>query len=399
MGTTSRREYLQSIIGRYQRVGRKFKSKILDEFCAVCGYHRKHALRLLRKTACPRRRRRGRKPEYDALISAILKDIWLATDQLCSKRLQAALPLWLPYYEQAHGPLLPALRRKLLAISPATMDRLLRPVRVRYRRRGLSGTKPGSLLKHHIAIRTDNADVDRPGYLEADAVAHCGDSLAGDFIWSLTFTDILSQWTENRAIWNKGAAEVVARVHEVEAELPFPILSFDVDNGAEFLNHHLWRYFFDRPEPVSFARSRPYHKDDQAHVEQKNWTHVRQLLGYDRLANPQQVALINELYREAWDPFHNFFRPSMKLQSKKRIRSRIRKRYDRPQTPYERLLASPAVAEERKRVLRQRFAELNPFTLKKEIERRLKIVFAVGLGNLNDESTTRRVPKKNQIPG
>lgn len=399
MGIQSRREYLQTIIARYQRVGRKFKSKILDEFSAVCGYHRKHALRLLRPTPRPRRRRPGRKPTYDVLISAILKDIWLATDQLCSKRLQAALPLWLPYYEQRHGPLLPAMRGKLLAISPATIDRLLRPARVKCRRRGLSGTKPGSLLKHHIAIRTDNDDVEQPGYLEADAVAHCGDSLSGDFIWSLTFTDILSQWTENRAIWNKGAAEVVARVQEVEGELPFPILSFDVDNGAEFLNHHLWRYFFDRPEPVSFARSRPYHKDDQAHVEQKNWTHVRQLLGYDRLANPAQVALINELYREAWDPFHNFFRPSMKLASKKRLRSRIQKKHDRPQTPYERLLAASSVSEERKRALRQRFEQLNPFVLKKEIERRLKIIFAVGPGNLKHESTTRRRPKKDQRPG
>jgi len=376
MGIKSRREYLQTIIDRYQRVGRKFKSKILDEFCAVCGYHRKHALRLLRKRMRHRRRRSGPKPQYDALISAILKDIWLASDQLCSKRLKAALPLWLPYYEAQQGRLLPAIRQKLLAISPATIDRLLRPARAKHRRRGLSGTKPGSLLKHHIPIRTDNEDVEKPGYLEADAVAHCHDSLAGDFIWSLTFTDIFSQWTENRAIWNKGATDVVARVQEVEADLPFPILSFDVDNGAEFLNHHLWRYFFDRPEPVSFARGRPYHKDDQAHVEQKNWTHVRQLLGYDRLENPCQVELINALYREAWDPFHNFFRPSMKLQAKKRVRSRIVKKHDLPQTPYERLLASSAVSESKKHELRERFEQLNPFDLKKEIERRLKMVFA-----------------------
>src|SRR2546426_479106 len=183
--------------------------------------------------------------------------------------------------------------------APAPLDRLLRPARLQHRRHGLAGTKPGSRLKHHIPIRTDNDDVDQPGYLEADAVAHCGDSLAGDFLWSLTFTDIYSQWTENRAVWNKGAAEVVARTREVEAELPFLILSFDVDNGAEFLNHHLWRYFLDRRAPVSFARSRPYHKDDQAHVEQKNWTHVRQLLGYQRLADPDLVSVVNELYRVA----------------------------------------------------------------------------------------------------
>jgi len=375
MGIQSRREYLQSILERYHRVGRKFKSKILDEFCTVCGYHRKHALRLLRRSRRPRRRRRGPNPQCDALIRTILKDLWLQTDQLCSKRLKAALPIWLPYYERETGPLLPAVREKLLAISPATMDRLLRPARVQYRRHGLCGTKPGSLLKHQIPIRTDDDDVDQPGYLEADAVAHCGDSLAGDFIWSITLTDLFSQWTDNRATWNKGATDVLARVREIEVALPFAIRGFDVDNGAEFLNHHLWRDFMDRPEPVGFARSRPYHKDDQAHVEQRNWTPVRQLLGYQRLQNPRLVEPINALDREAWDPFHNFFCPSMKLQSKKRIRARLVKRHDRAQTPSERLLACPQVPEETKCEWRKRFAQLNPFVLKREIDRRSQAIF------------------------
>ena len=375
MGSNSKREYLHAIHARYQRVGRQFKSKILDEFCAVCGHHRKHALRLLRRPLRPPRRRPGPKPVYDGAVAALLKALWLATDQLCSKRLKVALPLWLPYHEQEHGALLPPLRGKLLAASPATLDRLLRPARLQHRRRGLPGTKPGSRLKHHIPIRTDNDDVDQPGYLEADAVAHGGDSLAGDFLWSLTFTDIFSQWTENRAIWNKGAAAVVARTREVEAELPFLILSFDVDNGAEFLNHHLWRYFLDRRAPVSFARSRPYHKDDQAHVEQKNWTHVRQLLGYERLEDPELVASVNELYRVAWDPLHNFFCPSMKLLSKQRVNARVVKTYDAPQTPYARLLAAPQISEEKRAQLREQFGRLNPFALKKEIERRLKIIF------------------------
>ena len=375
MGSNSKREYLHAIHARYQRVGRQFKSKILDEFCAVCGHHRKHALRLLHRPLRPPHRRPGPKPVYDGAVAALLKALWLATDQLCSKRLKVALPLWLPYHEQEHGALLPPLREKLLAASPATLDRLLRPARLQHHRRGLPGTKPGSRLKHHIPIRTANDDVDQPGYLEADAVAHCGDSLAGDFLWSLTFTDIFSQWTETRAIWNKGAAAVVARTREVEADLPFLILSFDVDNGAEFLNHHLWRYFLDRRAPVGFARSRPYHKDDQAHVEQKNWTHVRQLLGYERLEDPELVALVNELYRVAWDPLHNFFCPSMKLLSKQRVNARVVKTYDAPQTPYERLLAAPQLSDEKKAQLRERFDRLNPFALKKEIERRLKIIF------------------------
>jgi len=375
VGTNSKREYLLAIHARYQRVGRAFKSKILDEFCAVCGYHRKHALRLLRRPLRRSHRHPGPNPVYDGAVVAVLQAIWLATDQLCSKRLKAALPLWLPYYEQAKGLLLPPIRQKLLAASPATVDRLLRPARLQHRRRGLPGTKPGQRLKHHIPIRTDNDDVHQPGYLEADAVAHCGDSLAGDFVWSLTFTDIFSQWTENRAVWNKGAAEVLARVQEVESALPFAILSFDVDNGAEFLNHHLWRYFLDRRAPVSLARSRPYHKDDQAHVEQKNWTHVRQLLGYQRFEDPVLVALITDLYRTAWDPFHNFFCPSMKLVSKQRVNARWVKKHDEPQTPSERLLATAQVSEQKKRELRERLQQLDPFTLKKEIERKLKIIF------------------------
>jgi hypothetical protein len=206
---------------------------------------------------------------------------------MCSKRLKAALPIWLPFYEQAHGALAPEVREKLLRISPAAIDRLLRKVRARYPRKGLSGTRAGpAALKHKIPVRTDNWDIDRPGFLEADAVAHCGSSLAGNFVWSLTFTDILSQWTENRAVWNKGAKDVVARVQEVEGELPFALLGFDVDNGSEFLSWHLCRYFLERPSPVEFRRSRPYKKNDQAHVEQKNWTHVRQLLGYGSNREP-----------------------------------------------------------------------------------------------------------------
>jgi hypothetical protein len=301
--------------------------------------------------------------------------IWLATDQLCSKRLKVALPLWLPYHEQLHGPLDPDLRTKLLAVSPATLDRLLRPIRARYGGKGLGGTKPGSLLRQHIPIRTTSLDLTVPGHLEADAVAHGGRSLAGDFVWSLTFTDIASTWTENGAVWNRGARDVLDQVRQLEQRLPFPILSFDSDNGAEFLNHHLWRYFFDRAQPVAFVRSRPYHKNDQAHVEQKNWTHVRQLLGYERFGDPAVVAWINELYRTAWDPLQNFFCPSMKLAEKKRVGARYVKKHDVPQTPYQRLLASPAVSTAAKAQLQQQFATLNPFVLKKEVERKLKIIF------------------------
>jgi hypothetical protein len=385
----SKREYLLAIWDRYQRVGRRFKTKILDEFCAVCGYRRKYAISLLKGKPRRRQREPGPRRQYDAAVFEPLKVIWLAAEQLCSKRLKAALPLWLPFYEQEHGALAEPVRQKLLEMSPATIDRLLKKERALHRAKGLCGTRPGGLLKHQIPIRTDNDDVDRPGFLEADTVAHCGNSLAGDFIWSLTFTDIFSQWTENRAVWNKGAVGVLQQVKDLEAGLPFELLGFDVDNGSEFLTFHLWRYLLDRPRPVPMSRSRPYRKNDQAHVEQKNWTHVRQLLGYQRLEQPQLVCLINELYR-TWGRLHNFFCPSLKLLSKIRQGARTIRKYSPPQTPYQRLSQSEHVSQTQKQKLQAQFQQLNPLRLKQDIEQKLKVVLdqTRTQGKADCESTT-----------
>ena len=370
----SKREYLLAIWDRYQRVGRRFKSKILDEFCAVCGYTRKYAIGLLKRKPRQRRKKPGPPRQYDGSVLAPLKVIWLACEQMCSKRLKVALALWLPFYEQEYGALAEPVRQKLLRMSAATIDRLLKPERARYPGKGLCGTRPGGRLKHQIPIRTDNDDVDRPGYLEADTVAHCGNSLAGDFVWSVTFTDIYSQWTENRAVWNKGAEGVLQQVKEVEAGLAFELLGFDVDNGSEFLAFHLWRYLLDRPRPVPLTRSRPYRKNDQAHVEQKNWTHVRQLLGYQRLEQPELVPLINDLYR-TWGLLHNFFCPNLKLLSKTRKGAKTVRKYSPPQTPYQRLLVSEHLTQDQKQKLQDQFQKLNPLQLKKRIEQQLKIVF------------------------
>ena len=370
----SKREYLLAIWDRYQRVGRRFKSKILDEFCAVCGYTRKYAIGLLKRKPRQRRKKPGPRRQYDGSVLAPLKVIWLACEQMCSKRLKVALALWLPFYEQEYGALAEPVRQKLLRLSAATIDRLLKPERARYPGKGLCGTRPGGRLKHQIPIRTDNDDVDRPGYLEADTVAHCGNSLAGDFVWSVTFTDIYSQWTENRAVWNKGAEGVLQQVKEVEAGLAFELLGFDVDNGSEFLAFHLWRYLLDRPRPVPLTRSRPYRKNDQAHVEQKNWTHVRQLLGYQRLEQPELVPLINDLYR-TWGRLHNFFCPNLKLLSKTRKGAKTVRKYSPPQTPYQRLLVSEHLSQNQKQKLPDQFQKLNPLQLKKRIEQQLKIVF------------------------
>ncbi len=388
MGRNSKSEYLRAIWDRYQRAGRRYKTKILDEFCAVCGYTRKYAIGLLRRKPGRRRKKPGPARRYDVRVFEPLKALWLACEQLCSKRLKAALPLWLPFYEAEQGALEESVRRKLLRISAATIDRLLKKERARYRGKGLCGTRPGRRLKQQIPIRTDNDDVDRPGFLEADTVAHCGNSLAGDFIWSLTFTDIFCQWTENRAVWNKGAVGVLEQVKDMEAKLPFELLGFDVDNGSEFLTHHLWRYLLDRPRPVPLTRSRPYRKNDQAHVEQKNWTHVRQLLGYQRLEQPELVPWINELYR-TWGLLHNCFHPNLKLLSKTRQGAKTIRKYGPPQTPYQRLIQSEHLTPEQKQKLHSQFQQLNPLRLKEQLEQQLKGVFDKAKpGKADCESTT-----------
>jgi hypothetical protein len=290
------------------------------------------------------RKRPGPKRKYSQEAQALLKEFWLVSDQMCSKRLQQAAPDWLPHLKASMKT-----REEVLAMSPATMDRMLAPVRARAGRKRRSGTKPGSLLKKHIPIRTGNDDIVRVGYLEADTVAHCGNSLSGDFVWTLTFTDIVSGWTQCRAVWNKGHHAIHQHLKAAEEESPFRWLAFDCDNGSEFLNHALWDHYAKRKRPVQFTRSRPYHKNDNPHVEQKNWSAVRQLLGYERLDNPQVVALLDDLYRNEWDWLVNLFYPTSKLIEKKKVGSKYVKRYEKPRTPYARLLASPEVPRKEKK--------------------------------------------------
>lgn len=377
MSQQSRKEYLTRIWPRYQRAGRKHKQLILNEFCINCEYDRKHAIKVLNKSLGGRQRPPGPEPKYGEAELEVLVYLWHQTDYLCSKRLKAALPIWLPHYERHQGSLSPDIRERLGQISPATIDRLLAPVRAKAAPHGRCGTRPGTLLRTQIPIRAEEWNVNQPGYLEADTVAHCGGSLAGDFIWSITCTDIMTGWTVSRAVWNKGAEGVLTQIRDVEATLPFPILGFDCDNGGEFLNHHLLRYFQERPRPVVFTRSRPYHKDDNAHVEQKNWMHVRQLFGYDRFENQELVKLMNDLYRQEWLWFQNFFCPSMKLRHKERIKSRWVKNYDKPTTPYQRMLQWQGLNAEKRQALEKLYQQLDPIAIKAVIERKLKRIFAL----------------------
>ena len=372
MSCETRTEYIAVQKRRYKRAGKPYKTRLLDEVCEVCGYERKHAIKLLNGSLKPSRGTRGRKSEYgEPEFIKALKTLWLRSGQLCGKRLRPALPHWLTHYEKHYGALTPECHEKLLRISPASIDRALKPFKAQYQRRRNAGTKPGTLLKNQIPIRTSTEDIDRPGYLEADTVAHCGGSMSGDFIWSITYTDIVSTWTVTRAVWNKGATGVLEQTRDVEKRLPFAIIGFDCDNGSEFLNHHLTRYFLRRKHPVGFTRSRPYHKNDNAHVEQKNWTHVRELLGYDRLENPAMLKELNALYRD-WEQLNNFFKPSLKLKSKVRVKSRYKKKYDEPATPFERLKASGILSKNQKTALGHEYKSLDPFVLGNRIQRRLR---------------------------
>src|ERR1044071_1738513 len=389
MSLSAKREALARIHGRYQRAGRPHKTRILDEFCAICGYHRKAALRLLNR-ALPRAsaKRSGPKVIYDPeQVLPLLKSVWLASDQLCSKLLKAALPEWLQHHERRCAPLPEAFRKKLLGISPAQIDRLLRPARVQHPKKGLSATRPGTLLRHTVPTRSGPPDTTRPGSVEADTVAHCDDSTEGDYVNSLTFTELYSGWTENRAVWNKSAESVLVQLKQLEQIVPYPMKDFHTDNGGEFLNWALQRHLTGRAQKLPWTRSRAYRKNDNAHCEQKNWTHVRQLFGNERFEHPELVALMNDLYAQEWSQFTNHFKPTFKLLKREKKEGKTKRSYEpQPQTPYQRLMASPEIAEATKAKLRTQHAALDPFALKKNIEVKLRKFFTA-LSNLNCEAT------------
>ncbi len=381
MSPRAKKEYLDSIFTRFRQASKREKTLILDEFCLTCGYHRKHAIRLLRRHTRYRKKKhkkRGKASMYNnpAVIEP-LKRIWLAANLPCSKRLKAIVPLWLPWYAREFGPLSVPAVNAILTISAASIDRAFQPVRVQYQRRGHATTKPGTLLRNQIPIKTNQWDERRPGFLEADTVAHCGESLAGMFAYTVDCVDIATGWTEQRAVWGRGEGGVLEQIRDIEHSLPFPLRGFDCDNGGEFLNHHLMRHFLHRKNPIQFTRSRSYHTEDNAHVEQKNWTHVRQWLGYLRLDTPTVVPLLNHLYTQEWRLYHNFFCPSAKLVEKRLIAGKTVKRYDSPKTPYQRVLESPHVDDAVKQSLKEQINSLNPFHLRKEMERKLKAVFTL----------------------
>lgn len=365
----ARREYLEAIRERYQKSKKKQKSLILDEFCKATGYCRKYAVRVLSGRAQPRMKRPGPRSKYISIVPH-LKDLWEVLDRPCSKKLKVAIPDLLDHYKSTQ--MTKEKEQKLKSISPATIDRLLKPVR-QASPKALSGTKPLNWMKATIPLELLHEKVTKPGYFEADTVHHCGDSLRGDYACTLTMTDIASTWTENRALWGHRGLKVLEKIQEIEASLPFPIWAYASDNGTEMLNADIHEYFQkNRKSPVKMVRRRAYKKNDNAHVEQKNFTHVRQLFGYDRLDDQAMVALMNEIYCAYWNKLHNFFVPSMKLTQRIRVGGKIRKKYDKPRTPYNRLLDNPEVPAWVKKRLVEEKKCYNPFKLKAALDEKMR---------------------------
>jgi hypothetical protein len=371
-----KREYLSCIRERYRNSSRGKKSVILDEFCSVCGYARKYAIAILNGRVEPGvNRPRGRQTKYTQDVVFHLVRLWRVLGEPGSTKLKAALPEWLGYDPVLNPEQDRELCAKLLEISRPQMDRLLRPYRVGFQM-GISGTRRAARhVMAQIPLQPKDWNVTEPGQqAQADTVAHCGDRLAGQFANSLTLTDLDSAWTENRALWGKSSAEVISAMRQIEANLPFHLRGFKSDSGSEFMNYALFAYFREnRPDvPVQVTRSRPYKKNDNCYVEQKNFTHVRELFGYARIDDPQLVVLMNEIYVQYWNPLQNYFMPTQKLLRKTRIGARIRKEYEPAKTPYQRLIDSPALKAEQKQVLQARKATLNPFHLQKDLQLKLK---------------------------
>lgn len=370
MSLKSRRELLAAVAPRYRKASATERSLILDEFVASTGYHRKYALSLLNhplsKASAPKKRQRTR--HYPFAVQQALIRCWRFSNGICSKRLIPYLPEFVSVLERVGELHLDATTKALLlSLSPATADRLLSDERHRSHIRGLSTTKPGTLFTDVVPIRTfAEWDDVHPGFLEIDLVAHAGGSVKGDYLYTLTATDIRTGWTECLAVRNRGKLAVFQAIIRMRARLPFPLLGLDSDNGVEFLTTHLVTYC--EQEKLTFTRSRPHKKNDQAYVEQKNWSIVRHLVGYARLEGQASWDALQNLY-DVVRVYVNFFQPSMKLVSKERAGAKVKKTYDTAQTPYQRGLADEQVSAEAKAQLTGEYLTLNPIALLRKMKR------------------------------
>jgi len=365
-------EYSEAIRSRYFRASKTGKGKMLDEFTQVTGLHRKAAIRLLNRSSQPVvTKRRGRKRKYDSAVVEVLKVVWEASDRLCSRRLKPFLPEMVKVLrrhdeQQIHADM----EAQLCRISPATIDRLLKPYRRLGGRKGVSTTRPGSLLKSSIPIRTfADWEENKPGFVEVDLVAHCGESVEGFYLNTLCAVDVASGWTECLPVLGKGQWRVGGAIHRMSSRLPFPLLGLDSDNGSEFINKHLYTYC--RQKGITFTRSRAYKKNDSCHVEQKNGNVIRRFVGYERYATKASLECLDRIYALV-RLYINFFQPTMKLVSKTRHGAKVHKVYDTARTPYQRLLESGVLSEAKKQELAATYHNQNPIHLLKQINLNLE---------------------------
>lgn len=373
MSLKSKNELLEAVQPRYLKARKFEKQRILDEFSAATGYHRKHAIRVLKNQVQVQNRLKGKakgyKTVYQGEVVQALEQIWEICGHICSKRLQPFLPEAIRVLERCQEIQLSTdTKELLLKISSASIDRCLRAIRIQTPQ-GLSTTKPGSLLKSLIPVRTFTEwDEQRPGFLEIDLVAHCGTTTEGQFLCTLTCTDLCTGWTEVTGLLHRSQEAVSEAIHLVRQRLPFPLLGIDSDNGGEFINDLLYRYCLD--QKITFTRSRPYQKNDQAHVEQKNWSVVRHTVGYDRWETEPELALLESIYDDL-RLYINFFQPSFKLIAKERIDNKTRKRYDTAKTPYQRVLERKDISLEAKARLVQIYVQLNPAELRRRMDQNI----------------------------
>jgi hypothetical protein len=372
MSIHSRIEYLKKVKPRYIKADKKTKNIMLDEFCQNTGYNRKYAIcRLAPQNEIDPPKVINRKRGYYYTNEDIywLSKVWEIMDYPCGQRFEPVLSEMidvLTFHKELAIP--ETISKKLKGISSDTINKRLKPYRAKLKRRINSTTKPGSLVKKQIPIRTISWDEARVGCCELDLVAHCGTSAAGEFINSMNLTDILTQWTEGIAFLGKAQKRIEAGLDDIKSRLPFNLIAIDPDNGSEFINWQLYRYCMEKE--MEFTRGRPYEKNDNAHIEQKNWTHVRKVFGYSRMETEQELNLMNDLYRNELRLYKNFFMPNVKLIDKKRIGKhgeKIKKKYDIAKTPYQRVLECDQVDEKTKKLLRLQYKTLNPAALRRSI--------------------------------
>lgn len=376
MSKMSKREYLIQLKKKYRKAKRGVKTQLLNDFCDFTKYNRKYALGLLNNPIPPKWKRykpRGKKYGSDVIDTLLI--LWRASNEICGERFHPFIPVILDkMVDCGEIDVSATVKEKLLKISLGTVKRTLKGTKHRSFIKISGTTKPGSLLKREIAVRYGRWREEDPGWCETDTVAHCGGDISGEYIFSLNLTDIATGWCEQGAVWGKGEKATCEQMNKIIQRLPFKLLGLDSDNGSEFINWHMQRYC--KKNKINFTRSRPYHSNDSAHIEQKNWTAIRQLVGYERLDKRQQMDILNNLYENEWRLYLNFFQPSMK--QKERVKDtrtgKSKRRYHKAETPYQRLMDHPKTTQEQKDMLLSIYKQLNPIKLQEQIKHKIELL-------------------------